>query len=373
MAKILIVAHPHSPHTRTRGLIGQQAGHQIFWVSTPKVNLPNVTAFGPPLSSGRLGRLVLEPVVLELALRRVKPDLIHVHGARQGLRTPVLLAHHTPLIVSTMGGDILPDQSFVGVHAHLVRALLNRADFITSKSDFLDDVLARMGDYRLKTRRINWGIDLDRFQPGFDVSRLRQRWQIPAGDLVFFDSRLARPLYNKDIILTAFAQYVQSGGPAATLLVAELFPDSGYPEQLHRLAHELGLEEKVRFLGALNHADMPGCYVLADVTLSIPSSDGVPQTLYEALACGSFPIVGALPQYAGLVQDGLTARLVPPRDSPALAQALLWVAANPEIRARAQRLGRAYVEQHADQRVQSALVNQIYTDLLQRHANHTLA
>lgn len=371
MAKILIVAHPHSPHTRTRGLIGQQAGHQIFWVSTPKVNLPNVTAFGPPAGMGRLGRVVLEPVVLEVALRRVKPDLIHVHGARQGLRTPVLLSHNYPIIVSTMGGDILPEQSYVGIHARLVRALLNRAEIITSKSVFLDDVLAKMGDYQSKIRRVNWGIDLNRFRPDLDVSALRERWQIPAGDLVFFDSRLARPLYNKDIILTAFAQYVQAGGPSATLLVAELFPDPGYSDLLHRLANDLGIAEKVRFIGALNHADMPGCYVLADVTISIPGSDGVPQTIYEALACGSFPIMGNLPQYTGMVEDGLTARLVPPRDSDALAQALIWVASNPQIRARAQLLGRAYVQQYADQRTQAAFVNQIYADLLQHRLNES--
>jgi glycosyltransferase involved in cell wall biosynthesis len=371
MAKILIVAHSHSPHTRTRGLIGQLAGHQIFWVSTPKVNLPNVIAFGPSASTGRLGRILLEPVFLEIALRRVKPDLIHVHGARQGLRTWVLLNHHYPIIVSTMGGDILPDQSFVGIHARLVRALLNRAEAITSKSAFLDDVLAQMGDYRSKTHRVNWGIDLDRFRPDLDVSALRQQWQIPPGDLVFFDSRLARPLYNKDIILTAFAEYMQAGGPPATLLVAELFPDPGYPDQLRRLARELGIEEKVRFVGALSHTDMPACYVLADVTISIPSSDGVPQTIYEALACGSFPIVGNLPQYAGMVEDGLTARLVPPRDSTALAQALIWFVAKPEIRAGARHLGRAYVQQYADQRTQVALVNQIYADLLQRNPNRS--
>lgn len=362
MAKILIIANANSPLTRARGVVGQQAGHQIFWVSTPKVDLPNVTAFGPS-SSGRLTRILREPIALLSAIRRVQPDLVHVHYARQGLRTPILLRCR-PLVVSTMGGDILPEQGYNGIHVPLVRALLNHADCITSKSEFLDAALSRIGNYRSKIRRVTWGIDLDRFCPGRDVVHLRAQWNIPPTDLVFFDVRGGKPFYNKHVIMAAFASYLQTGGPPATLLVAEPAAEPAYVARLKQQAHDLEIADRVRFVGAIDHAAMPDYYALADVTISIPRSDGLPQTIYEALACGSFLILGNLPQYAGMVEEGVTTRLVPPSDSNEVAAALAWVAARPKVRARVAQVGRAYMQQHADRRVQTQLVNQLYAELL---------
>ena len=362
MAKILVVASPPGPLTLERAVVGQKAGHQIIWVSTPKVALPEVIAFGAPSKTGSWGRILLEPFALLRAIRDTRPDLVHVHYAWQGLRTPLLLRCR-PLVVTVMGGDILPDQSYNGPRPPFVRALLNRADCITSKSQFLDEALCRIGGYRDKIRRITWGVDLNKFNPNRDVNYLRQRWRLPADNLVFFDSRGARPLYNKHIILDAFAHYLKAGGPAATLLVAEFSPDPAYLNRLKAQAGELGIANKVRFIGSIDHAAIPDYYALADVTLSIPDSDGLPQTIFEALACGSFLILSDLPQYAGTVEDGLTARRVPP-DSRAVAEAMLWASTQPDVRTRAIQLGRIYVEQHANRQTETQRVNQIYAELL---------
>jgi glycosyltransferase involved in cell wall biosynthesis len=366
MAKILIIANSLSPLTRERGLVGQADGHQIYWFSNPKVNLPNVIALGPPTWGGHLFRYLLDPVALMLTIHSIQPDLIHVHYADQGRRTPFLLHHH-PLVVSTMGGDILPDQLCHGFSALRVRTLLNRADCITSKSEFLDMALARIGNYQGKVKRVTWGVDLKQFNPDREVTYLRTKWDIPSSDLVFFDPRSLRPLYNKHIILEAFANYLHAGGPSATLIIAEFLAEPSYAARLRRQARDLGISDRVRYVGMIERAHMPDYYVLADATISIPSSDGLPHTTYEALACGSFLILGDLPQYNGIVEEAVTARLVPPRDANAVAEAMAWVAARPELRARVGQVGRAYVQKYADRRTQTQLVNQIYAELLDRY------
>jgi glycosyltransferase involved in cell wall biosynthesis len=366
MAKILVVASPPGPLTLERAVVGQSAGHQIIWVSTPPVDLSGVTAFGAPTQTASWGRSLLEPFILLKAIRSARPDLVHAHYAWQGLRTPILLRCR-PLVATVMGGDILPDQSYKGLRSPLVRALLNHADCITSKSPFLDGVLCRIGDYRDKIQRITWGVDLSVFHPDRDVDYLRRQWRLPADGLVFFDPRGARPLYNKHVILDAFARYLQAGGPTATLLVAEFSPDPTYLNRLKAQVEELGISDKMRFVGSIDHLAIPDYYALADVTISIPNSDGLPQTIFEAQACGSFLILSDLPQYAGTVEDGLTARCTPP-DSQAVAEALLWAATQPDVRTRAAQAGRAYVEQHANRPIETQRVNQIYADLLQKYA-----
>ncbi len=365
MAKVLIIGNPESPLEQERGRVGQRAGHQIFWFSAQKASLPGVAHFTMPTITHKrpLVRALLKPVFLHLALQKVQPDIVHVHYAQTGLMTFQLAKLH-PLVVTVMGGDILADQGYHGLSAFFVHMLLKNADCITSKSDFMDNALDNIGISQNKIRRVTWGIDLDRFHLGQDVSALRARWLIPSADLVLFDSRLARSFYNKHLILESFACYLREGGPSATLLISEAFADLTYLVQLKEQARNLGIINKVRFVGAIPYNEMPDYYALADVTISVPPSDGLPQTIYEAYASGSFLILGDLPQYAGVVQDKVTACLVPIGNIQALKEAIFWASSNPEIRQKAKRIGRAYVQEHADFNIQAVLVNQIYNDLL---------
>ncbi|TAK11071.1 MAG: glycosyltransferase [Anaerolineae bacterium] len=361
MARLLIYGNPHSPLVGARGRLGLQAGHEIHWFAALPAPFPDVVAHAMPgWARAPFARLLLEPFFLSKTLYAIQPDLVHVHYASKGLAALPLARWRGPLVVTAMGSDILPVQGTAWPYLPMTRRLLERADAITSKSDFMDTALQRIGDYSSKLHRITWGIDLTTFRPDLDTIALRQAWRIPAETLVFLDPRGGSALYNKHIILMAFARYVQEGGPAAVLLVAEVTPDPAYMASLRRQAEELGIADSVRFVGHLLHDRMAGVFALADLTLSVPVSDGLPQSLYEALACGSFPIVGDLPQYDGVVQDGVTGLRVPVGDGDALALAMKQAASQPDLRQRAAVLGRAYVEQHADARVETAKLLALY-------------
>ena len=314
----------------------------------------------------RLLRPLMMPLLVDQVMRRVTPDVIHVHYAYQALATMPLLRFH-PLLVTVMGGDVLPDQGYAGYRARLVKRLLDHADCITSKSAFLDAALANVGNYAGKIRRVTWGIDLDQFHPRRDTRALRSRLRIEDGELVFFDPRLAQPIYNKHVILEAFARYATQG-PRAVLMVSELGASKEYTARLRRCAEELGIVSRVRFLGSIEHVDIADYYALADITISIPNSDGFPQTIYEASACGSYLILGDLPQYREAMSGGLVARQVPVADAEALAEALGWAARHPEARAEAIDRGRDYAARVANKRREDQIVLRIYDDLLGERA-----
>lgn len=372
MARILVVGNAQNPLERERSLVGKAYGHDIFFFSSLPSDWPELPVYCLPdwASKYQILRILFTPLALKQAIRTIKPDLIHVHYGFQGLANLVLVGQH-PLLLSIMGGDILPDQEYRGIYKFLIRWLLNHADRITSKSDYLDLALNNINDYRDKTIRVTWGVDLHKFHPDRDVSWLRKNLALTSDVQVIFDPRKARPIYNKDIILEAFAKYLVRTSRPAVLLSSGLFGSTSYTDQLKKKARDLGIIDQVRFIEKIDPSEIPDYYVLADITISVPSSDGLAHTVYEAMACESFLIISDLPAYKGIVEDGVTARLVPVRDIDSLADAICWVEEKQDICAQAKKFGRSYVEENANLEDQSYRVSQIYSSMLASFSTKT--
>jgi glycosyltransferase involved in cell wall biosynthesis len=105
-------------------------------------------------------------------------------------------------------------------------------------------------------------------------------------------------------------------------------PDFGQGRELERMVSRLGLQERVRLLGAVTNAEVRE-HMRGAAVLAVPSvqdrhgdSDGIPNVVIEAMAMG-LPVVST--DAGGLseaVQDGRTGLVVPQKDSEALARAL---------------------------------------------------
>jgi glycosyltransferase involved in cell wall biosynthesis len=93
--------------------------------------------------------------------------------------------------------------------------------------------------------------------------------------------------------------------------------------QYQALAGELGIRRQVRFLGFVEHQEMPRKYQQADLFVLPSRRESFGLVLAEAMACG-LPVVtttaGAIPE---VVEDGVTGVLVPPDDPEALANAVV--------------------------------------------------
>ena len=366
--RLLIIADACSPLSQERGLVGMKGGYQIYWYSFPKPDLKDLAgAVTPPMGRIRWLSFLFSPLFLKRAIRKIRPDLIHVFYAYQDLNT-LVFHRFKPLVVTVMGGDVLPDQSFNGRRRWLIKKLLDSADVITSKSLFLDGALHQIGNYAHKIRRVTWGVDIHRFSPGKEVHFLGEQWDLEPGDLVFFSPRNCRPFYNQDLIIKAFAAYQSLHGEKkkSKLLISELFPKEAYVKRLKVLVTDMGLQGKVYFVGAIPHKEMPVYFNLADIMVAIPPSDGMPQSLLEAMACGTYPILGDLPQYREMVEDGVNGRLVKMGDVKALTEAISWAADHPEHRKEAARINRKRILEVADKEDQEKRVNAIYEELLRR-------
>ncbi len=121
--------------------------------------------------------------------------------------------------------------------------------------------------------------------------------------------------------------------------------NAGYREQCMELVRANGLERNVRFVGVVRGEEKRDLLLSADISVFAPiKPEGLPWVVLEAMACAK-PVVGT-PQgtMKEVIVHGETGYLVPPADPDALAETLLGLAGDPELRRRMGASGRQRIE-----------------------------
>ncbi|HEV7806866.1 MAG TPA: glycosyltransferase [Solirubrobacteraceae bacterium] len=140
---------------------------------------------------------------------------------------------------------------------------------------------------------------------------------------------------GQDVLIGALAEPAFAAAAGAIALVAgdPWQGEEGRLHELHALAAQLGVAERVRFCGF--RADVDNVYGAADV-VCVPSTqpDPLPNAALEAAAAGCCVVAadhGGLPE---ILRDGTTGMLVTPGDPAALAAALARLHGDRELRER---------------------------------------
>jgi glycosyltransferase involved in cell wall biosynthesis len=239
-------------------------------------------------------------------LRDFEPDLLHVHYAGGRLGSLALASGIRPLVVTVMGGDVQPEQHMgaaTSLDHRTTARLLREADLILAKSIALRADIARYGDFASKTETVRWGIETARFKRDRAVGEsTRRRLGLPDGTLLL-SPRILRPLYNIHLIVDAMPA-ILAARPDAVLLVSRHREDPEYAARLRRRVSELGIDRQVRFIEPIGYDDMPGVLSATAVVVSVPFSDGLPQTLFESLASETPIVMGRLSAYEEIVENG---------------------------------------------------------------------
>ena len=122
-------------------------------------------------------------------------------------------------------------------------------------------------------------------------------------------------------------------------------------EQLERRASELGLRERVRFLGAQPRERVVELFRAADGAILSSSWENFPHAVVEALAVGTPVLATETGGVAEVVADGVNGLLVPSGDARALGEAIRRFFGDPALRDRLRSGAAPSVEQYAPGRV----------------------
>ncbi len=181
-----------------------------------------------------------------------------------------------PLLLTAFGSDV----SQIPAYALPRRALLwaaRQAPLTTAVCQALKDELVRLGVSAARVRVILHGVDLQLFQPPADRAALRDSLGLTGPTLISVGHLIDRK--GHDVAIRAMADL-----PGHTLLIVG---DGPRDAALRQLARELGLGDRVRFLGHVDQARLPALMGAADTLVNCSDREGIANVLIEAMACGT--------------------------------------------------------------------------------------
>jgi D-inositol-3-phosphate glycosyltransferase len=247
-----------------------------------------------------------------------KPDIAHSHGSMAGLAAllaareqdvPVVHTHHEPN----------PE------HERIARLICRHAAHVVATSSDQVPGLCLMGVPRSRISVTSAGVELDS-EEMVDTSehRMGRITVLGLGELL--------PGHGFDAVIAALAD-VRDAVLVIAAPVETLDRNTNQEaKRLRRLAVRLGVDDRVSVIGTATRPEVVGLLRSADVVVAAPRQDPSGVVALEAMAHGLPVVASAVGALADVVVDGITGRLVPPGDVPALALALRELVADPTQR-----------------------------------------
>jgi len=308
-----------------------------------------------------------ELMSLRRLLRRAQIEVLHCHFLSSNAWYAALSGFR-PIVITIMGGgDVCgPGWRPEGARARILTPFaLRRADLVTSWSGVMADVVRPYCREETPIEVVHGGVDLTRFHPGPKPEYLRQKWNLPQDAKIVFSPRLMRPLSNITQIAAA-AGLVHEKLPQTYFLFASPAEErkEAYEGDVRRVLQEAGVADNARFVGPIPHNEMADYHRLADVTISIPSTDGTPMTVLESMACSTPVVVGDIPDYdTRYFEKGETVLMADPTDAASVAQALLRLLEDPSLAGRLATEAERRVRETGSYESQMSKMNELYRSL----------
>ena len=302
------------------------------------------------VSRGKLVRLYGQ-------LRRVRPDVVHIHlpdswvwqAAAEIAWGPRILLHFH-----------MRDMHYSRLNRWRHGFWARRADATVACSEALRDHYVRL--YRLDPSRaitVRNGVDVSRFSVRYRDGAERQAG---TADRPLVLGSLGRLHEQKgyDVLLHALAQIDVT--PACRLSIC----GTGSQEsELRRLASELGSSDRVSF-DSIAPAQVPGFLQTCDLYVQPSRWEGLPIALLEAMASGLPVVASDVEGVREAVLHERTGLLVPPGDPGTLAQAIRDMLASPGDRARMGNAGRERAVDHLSIESMARQLMEFYSKLVVR-------
>lgn len=273
--------------------------------------------------------LLWEQVSLPLALRKIRPDLLHCTSNTAPLYCPyplVLTLHDVIFMEKKMGNNTSLYQRLGRIYRRIVvpRIVKKARRVITVSQAEKQEILAHFSLEQERICVVHNGVG-EQFRPIEEFMRTVRKYVPDSGYLFLLGN--TDPKKNLPTVLKAYARYVHRSLSPRSLLLADL--ERAYLEVLLEKEGILNIRSLIHTPGYIAHQDLPAIYSGAFAFLypSLRESFGLP--VLEAMACG-VPVItsrsSALPEVAG--EDAL---LVDPGNEEEIARMMLKLETDPEL------------------------------------------
>ncbi len=301
--------------------------------------------------------------VLRDIMRERHYDIVHAHGFKAALvtRLAAMLAGQRKVIV-TVHNPIMyrRDISYLTKKRYTIvenRLAGRTTRYITVSEALRRELIDAFGVPGRKVTTIYAGLDLSPFLEQRDRLAARERYGLSPDAVVFGLAARFAPQKAMDVLAQA------------ALPVLERFPKAAFVlggsgpllEPCRKIARDAGVTDRMLFPGF--ETDVPVLLTALDVYASSALSEGLGLATIEAMAAG-LPVVntlgGGTPE---VVEDGVTGYLVEPRDVDGLAEAMMRLARDAELRASMGEAGRERALELFDEKRMFELTAALYREV----------
>ncbi len=276
--------------------------------------------------------MFVKPFIAKLIRQGLEFDLIDAHYFYPDGIAAALLGRRfdKPVTVTARGTDINLLPQYALPRAQIKWAAGSVQGMITVCQALKDELTALDVD-PAKVRVLRNGVDLEMFRPG-DRLTIRKKLNLKGPTLLSVGHLIERK--GHDFVIGALTKL-----PNTTLMIA-----GGGPERdaLEQQASALGVHDRVRFLGQINHDTLRDVYGAADALVLASSREGWANVLLEAMACGTPVVATNVWGTPEIVTEHAAGVLMASRDSAALADAVKILFGNLPDRAATRRYAEGF-------------------------------
>lgn len=338
-------------------------GHNVYVFTTSessKDEIVNLSNNIKVYKYATLFKFYRRNIALSLLIKPdVDVDIVHVHIAGEIIPIAALrFARKKGLpLIATYHGDAIADRLLYKLgeklHNLIIKEVLNFSSVIISPSKHVITQSTLLYKYRDKIIVLPNGINLKDFEIPYSKEECRKRLGIHNAENIILFVGVLRAFKGVDILIRAMQLIVKEIQNTQLMIVGE----GEMRVELEKLTKKLGLERNIVFTGFINETLKPIYYKAADIFClpSVTTQEIFGIVNLEAMACG-VPIVasriGGIPD---VVKNGKNGLLVPPKDHNALANAIIYLLKNEDIRQKMGREGKKIVKGYTWEKITEAM------------------
>lgn len=175
-------------------------------------------------------------------------------------------------------------------------------------------------------------------------------------------TRSLTPDYRHDIIIKAFAILNLKEIDFELTIVG----DGVELSNLKSLCKKLQVENKINFTGRIPNIKLPELLQKSNIYISMPITEGVSASLFEAMASHCYPIVTDIPGNQSWIKHRENGQLITIDDSEMLANEIIWAFENRQYRNKAVIKNRAFIELNANYATNMKIIADKYHELINK-------
>jgi glycosyltransferase involved in cell wall biosynthesis len=297
-------------------------------------------------------------------IKKIRPDIVHAHyishfGILAGLYG--WLSGFKPIVLTAWGSDILIDPK--GFKKSLVKYALKKADCVTCDAEHMIEELIGLGTDPKKIEHMYFGTDIQKFNPRQKSEKLGEKLGVLNSPTII-SIRSLKPIYDVGSLITAISRVLKEI-PETKFVIA----GSGSQEaELKQLAKSLRVSDSIRFVGFITNDELPEYLASADIYVSTSLSDaGIAASTAEAMACGLPVVITDFGDNRKWVEDGVNGFIVPLKDPKSLAERIIYLLKNPDIRKEFGMRNRKIINERNNYYKEMEKMENIYIDLVERY------